>query len=257
MLWEIVDTPHKLLGSVHILPAETVFPNWVDASHNGIERFVFESGGEPISHEIGIDYTLAHLKSPSVAAAYKEAADLMATISVYDSVEALAPWAMAFHLVFKFIPVLGLSHIHGVEFKLREIATKKGLKIDFLESSSRSQELIDLSCKSADGGLDFLNQTISSIKSGDCWKELQRISNAWFASDLVDINSILNENLTKFPSVFYPIITQRNQEWGNMGKRLCADTIPTLFVVGCLHTVGNGSFIEHLESNGLRLRFIA
>ena len=102
-----------------------------------------------------------------------------------------------------------------------------------------------------------MEQTLDGIQTGKSMIELRRINEAWLSSDLVGITAILNEHLIEAPYMFFPIITQRNREWVTVARRLCADKSPTLFVVGCLHTVGSGSFIEHLESNGLRLNFIA
>jgi uncharacterized protein YbaP (TraB family) len=257
MLWEIADTPHRLLGSVHTLSAETMFPNWVKASYEGIDRFVFESGGKGSPHEIGVDRTRAHLKLPEVSEVYQSAKTLLASIGSYDPFDDLLPWRAAFHVVDRFLPVLGVSPIYGVDYRLREIAESDRLKIDFLESSTRSSELIDSSCKNSVGGLSFLEQTVENIASGESRIELRRIIRAWLASDLVDFNAIRDEHLIKFSYLFYPIITQRNREWGPVAKRLCADKSPTLFIVGCLHTIGSGSFIEHLAANGLRLKFIA
>ena len=82
MLWEIADTPHRLLGSVHVLPADTAFPNWVAESYEGIERFVFESGGEGVRNEIGIDLTRAHLKLAGASEVYQSAKTLLASIEI-------------------------------------------------------------------------------------------------------------------------------------------------------------------------------
>lgn len=257
MLWEIANTPHRLLGSAHVLSEEIVFPDWITKSHKGIKRFVFESGGENINSEIGIDRTRSHLKLADVSEAYQKSKNLLATIENYDSFDDLVPWAVAFHIVARFLPHLGVSPVYGVDYQLRKLAQTNGLTIDFLESSNHSSELIDSSCKEANGGLSFLKQTVADFESGECCFVLRRIIKAWLYSDLGDFNAIRDEHLTNFPYLFNPIIMQRNREWATVAKRLCADKSPTLFIVGCLHTVGSGSFIEHLEANGLRLNFVA
>jgi uncharacterized protein YbaP (TraB family) len=257
MLWEIADTPHKLLGSSHVLPEEIAFPSWVAESYEGIERFVFESGGQGIKKEIGVDLTRAHLKSSEISAAYQSARTLLASIGNDDPFDSLLPWRVTFHVVDRFLPILGVSPFFGVEYHLRLIAESNEIKIDFLEPSTRSSELIDLSCKEADGGLSFLKETVDGLRSGECRMEMLRLIKAWLASDLLDLNAIRDETLIKCPSVFYPVIAQRDREWCSVTKRMCSDKSPTLFVVGCLHTVGSDSFIKNLEANGLRLNFIA
>ena len=107
------------------------------------------------------------------------------------------------------------------------------------------------------GGLSFFEQTVDDIISGKSWIELRRIMLAWISSDLADFTAIRNEHLAEFPYMFSPLITQRNREWVSVSKKLIADNTPTLFIVGCLHTVGPGSFVERLGDAGLRLNFIA
>jgi len=257
MLWEIVDSPHRLLGSAHALPEGTVFPKWVTESHEGIERFIFESGGPGSRKGIGDDRTLAHLKLSGVSEAYQSAKTLLESIGNYDSFDHFLPWKVAFYVVDRFLPILDLSRISGVDFQLSELAKSNRLATDFLESSTRSWELIDSSCKKTDGGLRFLEETIGDIKSGKSNLLARRLTRTWLISDLVDFHAILDETLTMCPSVFYPTIIQRNQEWGLVAKRLCADKSPTLFIVGALHTVGPDSFVEQMRANGLRLNFIA
>ena len=213
MLWEIAGTPHRLLGSSHVLPKEIVFPSWVAASYEGIERFVFESGGNESPREIGIDRTQAHLKFPRALEVYQSAKTLLESIKIYDSFDDLLPWAAAFHVVGHFLPILGISPIYGVDFQLRKIAENKRLVINFLESSNHSSELIDLACKKSDGGLNFFEQTVADFRSDECRVMLRRLIKSWVSSDLADFNAIRDEHLIKFPSVFYPIITQRNREF--------------------------------------------
>jgi uncharacterized protein YbaP (TraB family) len=64
------------------------------------------------------------------------------------------------------------------------------------------------------------------------------------------------DDITRLPYLYNAMVTQRNQEWAVVAKRLLSDTTPALFIVGALHTVGSGSFIEQLEANGFRFNFI-
>ena len=107
------------------------------------------------------------------------------------------------------------------------------------------------------GGLRFFERVLTHAISGSGLAELQRILRAWFASDLPQFTAIHNERLAEFPFMFEPLITQRNREWVAVAQRLMADDTPTLFVIGSLHTVGPGSFIEQLSLTGIRLTRIA
>jgi uncharacterized protein YbaP (TraB family) len=258
MLWKIVDTPHRLLGSIHILPEKAVLPDWVTASYDGIERFVFEADHRsPPNQEVGIDRTGAHLNLPGASEVYQRAKTLLASIGSNDPFDALLPWRAAFYVMHQLLPKVGLSHAHGVENRFRVMADGNGLSVEFLESPTRAFDLIDSSCKQAQGGLAFFERLVTDAESGAGLLELQRIIRAWLTSDLEALTTIHNKQLIQFPFIFDPSITQRNREWVTVAKRLASDRIPTLFIVGSLHTVGSGSFIEQLGHDGIRLTHIS
>lgn len=117
---------------------------------------------------------------------YKSAKTLLESIEIYDSFYDLLPWAAAFHVVGHFLPILGISHIYGVDYKLRKIAENNRLAIDFLESSNHCSELIDLSCKKSDGGLNFFEQTVADFRSDECRVMLRRVIKAFRAFEIVN-----------------------------------------------------------------------
>jgi len=257
MLWKIVDTPHRLIGSAHILPEKAVLPSWVTASYDGIERFVFESDTRsPPNQVIGVDRTGAHLKLPGALEVYQRAKMLLASIGSNDPIDDFLPWRAAFYVLFQLLTKSGLSHAYGIENKFRVMADANGLSVDFLESTTRALELIDSSSKQANGGLAFFENFVANAESGNGLSELQRVIRAWFSNDLEALTAIFNEKLIECPFMFVPSIIQRNKEWVTVARKLASDRIPTLFIVGALHTVGSGSFIEQLETSGFRLNFI-
>jgi uncharacterized protein YbaP (TraB family) len=257
MLWKIVDTPHWLLGSVHVLPMDITIPKWASSSYEGIERFVFEADyRDPSIGTVGLDKNGSHLKLPGAANLYNRASTLLADAGRTEPFDGLRPWRAAFHVISCLLPLSGFYHECGMDNLLRTRAEKDGLKIEFLETPTRAFDLLDLSCEQAVSGLAFFEHSIANIESGSGLAELRRIIKDWFASDLVDFTAITNEKRAQFPFIFEPLITQRNREWVPVAQKLISDNKPTLFVVGSLHTVGEGSFIDNLKRVGIRLSFI-
>jgi hypothetical protein len=254
MLWKIDNTPHRVLGSVHILPENVVLPTWAAECHHGMKRFVFESDFRTQSAAtVGVDTSGAHLAFPGAADLYARAAAFLASLGSVEPFDCLRPWRAAFYLVSRLLPHAGLSHAHGMDNRLRLYADREQFTTAFLESPTRAFDLVDSSCKQAMGGLRFFEKVLAYAISGAGLAELQRIIRAWFASDLVEFSAIHRERLAEFPFMFDPLITQRNREWVSVARSLIADKTPTLLIVGSLHTVGSGSFIEQLSDDGFRL----
>lgn len=254
MLWKIDDTPHRVLGSVHVLPEAAALPLWAAESHRGIERFVFESDyRDPSIGAVGVDTSGAHLAFPGAAALYARAAAFLTSSGIVDPFDGLRPWRAAFYMVARLLPAAGLFHEHGMDNRLRLHADREQLRAMFLESPTRSFDLLNSSCKEAMGGLRFFEHTLTHAQSGAGLAELQRIIRAWFTSDLPTLTAVHCEKRAEFPEVFEPLITQRNREWVAVASPMISEQTPTLFVVGSLHTVGPDSFIEQLGSGGFRL----
>jgi uncharacterized protein YbaP (TraB family) len=110
--------------------------------------------------------------------------------------------------------------------------------------------------KQAQSGLGFFEHTVTDAESGAAQLELQYVVRAWLASDLATLTAIHNKNLLQFPFIYNPITIQRNREWVTTARAMMADSTPTLFIVGSLHTIGPGSFIDQLGSVGLRSRHL-
>lgn len=77
MLWKIENTPHKILGSIHLLPSGQELPEWVHAASSGIGRIVFEADHTKTEEflEIGVDREAPHLGLPGVQQLYDRAAE--------------------------------------------------------------------------------------------------------------------------------------------------------------------------------------
>lgn len=255
MLWQIEDTPHKLIGSVHVLPKGARLPWWVHESYADIGRFVFEADHrDPTLQQVGRDEEGSCWQPTRASIAYNQAARLLASIGRTEPFDGLKPWKAAFYFLLCLMSHAGLSHSDGVDNLLRTKAEQGGHAIDYLELPTRAFDLLDSSCEQAIGGLPFFEDVIRNTDSGRGLTELERIMRAWVSSDIEDLEVILSEKKARFSFMFEPLITQRNREWLPVAARLLCEDVPTLFVVGSLHTVGHDSFIDQLRSIGLRCR---
>lgn len=258
MLWEITGTPHRILGSFHLLPEKAVLPDWVTASYQGIGRFVFESDYRDESHKnIGLDTSGAHLNIPGAAEAYSRASALMISLGYANPFDGFRPWRAAFYVINCLITSAGIFSVKGVDSLLWARADSEHLLVDFLESPGRSLELLDLSCENAECGLPFFEEAISQAQSGAALTEFNNILQAWFAGDLWELTLVYSDALAKFPFIYEPLIRQRNREWALVAQRMISEKTPTLFVVGALHTVGPGSFLEELNVRDIQTRNIS
>jgi len=187
-----------------------------------------------------------------VADAYKRGEALLASYGIKDPFDALRPWRVAFYILSRLMPFIGVSHEKGADNLLRTMAEAANIEVGFLEQPTRAFDLLDSSCSSVSGGLPFLENVLNSLISGEGASDLHRIVHAWLKTDLADLAALHEEKLRQFPFMFVPLIQQRNHEWAGVAKKLVGDSKPTLFVVGSLHTVGAGSFLEELAAQGIR-----
>lgn len=252
MLWQIEDTPHRVLGSIHALPNGQDFPTWVRRGYTDAHRLVFEADHTDKSIlEIGVDRAGTHLNWPGSQETYDRAKQLMNAIGNEVPFDGLRPWRAAFFVSFALLgSKLNVSPACGVETVLRAYAEKQGLAIEYLEPSGRAFELFD-SCDEPYSCLRLFQHLVADPTFA--LREFSRILNAWLTANTAEMATVLRERLALFPKIFAPIIIQRNQKWLPNALRFITDTTPTTFVVGALHTVGSGSFVEQLDSAGYRL----
>src|SRR5260370_7604903 len=117
MLWKIDNTPHRVLGSVHVLSENAVLPTWAADCHHGMKRFVFESDFRDASAAaIGIDRSGAHLAFPGAADLYARASAFLASLGSVEPFNGLRPWLPPFYLVFRLFPPSYLSHSHYINY---------------------------------------------------------------------------------------------------------------------------------------------
>jgi len=252
MLWEIDNTPHLILGSIHALPKDQRFPAWMRRVYFDTRRFVFEADAtDQTILEIGVDQTGQHLQWPGTQDIYDRAKLLLHAIGKRERFDHLRPWRAAWFVSSAlYSAALGVSPACGVESVFREHAKKHGLDVGYLEPPGRAFELFE-SCGEPYACLRLFQCLVADPRFAT--REFSRILKAWIAADIVEMAAIHRERMALFPKVFGSIITLRNREWILPALQFVKDSTPTTFIVGALHTVGPDSFIEQLRSAGLQL----
>ncbi|MCW1922670.1 TraB/GumN family protein [Luteolibacter arcticus] len=251
MLWTIDGTPHRILGSIHVLPRDVEMPEWVSRAHDGVGRIVLEADATATDKflEVGIDRSGAHLNFPGSRALYQQAAEILAAAGTAIPFDGMRPWRAALFVAFRLqSAALGISPEKGVEHALRQIVAQRELRIAFLEEPSRAFDIFD-STVEADGGTALMERLVRD--PGLAERELVRTITAWLRSDLTDLAAIQAERISQFPRVFEPLFNGRNLEWLPKVMDMVRDETPTLFAVGAIHTVGPASLLAHLQRNGI------
>lgn len=258
MLWYIEDTPHRILGSIHLLPPNKPFPSWVEVAYEGVGQIVFEHDvrNAQTTHHIGVDKSGAHLSIPGVKEMYRRAKQVLRSNGVgVDLSSHFRPWRACQLISVELIKRLsGVSSDKGIEVQLIDRATRDGTPITFLESPSRAYELLDAANRPGQGpGRDAMSRVVFN-PTLEIQKFVRTLS-AWQNSDLSELTAYLRQE-TALDSVSLPmVIGQRNREWLPVALEIIRSEVPTLFVVGALHTVGPGSFVEVIEERHYKCRF--
>lgn len=252
MLWQIEDTPHRVLGSIHALPKNQSFPVWVQDAYANAKRMVFEADHTDKSLlEVGIDRTGEHLQWPGAQEIYDRARQLMHAIGNQTPFDGLRPWRAGLFVASALLAATtDVTPASGVEVVLRSYAEQHGLAVGFLEPPGCAFEIFE-SCDEPYSCLRLFECLVTDPTFAP--REYSRILHAWLSADVYAMDAVLRDRLTMFPKVFGPLTLQRNREWLPVARRFIADGTPTVFIVGSLHTAGAGSFIGQLESAGMRL----
>ena len=248
-----------LAGSIHMLPAEdAVLPPGFDRCYADSARLVMEMDLGKFDPMEAMSWMMDHGTLPAgtnlrgvlgeqrygrVSAA---ATGLGLPMSALDS---LAPWVVGFEITDLAYEHEGYDPEQGVEEQLVRRAGKDGKPTAGLETIS--EELSGLTELSSADQIRMLDQTIDDLK--DIKSEMREVTSAWRHGDAARLAALLSNEYKAFPSLYQPLVTDRNRRWLPHIEELLKGNDNSLVVVGALHLVGQGGLIELLRKKGYQI----
>lgn len=237
MLWKIEDTPHFLVGSIHIRSAEeaTIPKKLIEAFQSTKETVLEADVSDPRLQTFGIDSSLSHLDTQNALCIYERATNLLKTIGINQKIDSFKPWKASLALTYHILCSQGFDFNNGIDQKLRECSLADGRTISYLEHPLRSLQCFD--SLSTDYSLNLLEEVVNNPI--ELIEVMTNFITAWKQQALPTIDNILNSYLSKHFDLFSNIILRRNEEWlQKLINETLPDETPKLIVVGILHCVG-------------------
>jgi len=238
-----------LAGSIHMLPADdAALPPGFARSYADSARLVMEMDLGKFDPMEAMSWMMDHGTLPAgtnlrgvlgeqrygrVSAA---ATGLGLPMSALDS---LAPWVVG-------IEITDLAYEQGVEEQLVRRAEKDGKPTAGLETLP--EELSSLTELSSADQIRMLDQTVDDLK--DLKSEMRDVTSAWRRGDTARLAALLSSEYNSFPSLYKPLVTDRNRRWLPQVEELLRSNDNSLVVVGALHLVGTDGLLELLRGKG-------
>ena len=246
-----------LAGSVHVLDtARSRLPPAFDSAWRDAERVVMELDMDDLDPAAAASFLAAHatigdgeslrtlLGAERFARVDMQARALGLPL---DSVAQLEPWAVALALTQLQLVKLGLDPSQGVEQQLTARARAEGKPIAGLETIDEQLGVLD--------GLSSMDQArfleLTAGESDSMATELDGILTAWRRADTAALERLLLVEYERLPTLYGPLVTDRNRRWLPQIEALLARPDDTLVVVGTLHLVGPDGLLALLKDRGL------
>ena len=261
-LWAVSDsdTTVYLFGTIHLLPADyrwrsKRFDRAVAGSNElVVETIVDDKNPTKIMSALaGLAFTkglpplierVPEAKRPALAAAVKKNGFPPAALDQMES------WAAAFMLFGTQFQALDLKSGEGVEMVLRSEFSGGGKPIGELETNAEQFGFFDRLSEQAQREL-----LEGAIEDGQSVKdEFAGMLKAWSRGDVGSIAKAFNRDLANSPELAGAIIAQRNANWAKWIEARMARPGTIMVAVGAGHLAGNGSVIDMLEKQGMRVR---
>ena len=162
------------------------------------------------------------------------------------ALDSLAPWVVGIEISDLAYEHEGYDPEQGVEEQLVRRAEKDGKPTAGLETMP--EELSSLTGLSSADQIRMLDQTVDDLK--DIKSEMRDVTSAWRHGDAVRLAALLSSEYNAFPSLYKPLVTDRNRRWLPHIEELLKGNDNSLVVVGALHLVGQGGLFELLRTKG-------
>jgi uncharacterized protein len=257
-VWAVRGTHNVvyLAGSIHMLPAnDAELPPGFARAYAESSKLVMELDLARFDPMEALAWMTEHgtlpagttlrgvLGEPRYGRVSAAAASLGMPMTGLDS---LAPWVVGIEITDLAYEHEGFDPEQGVEEQLVRRAQADRKPTAGLETLS--EELGSLSSLSSADQVRMLDQTVDDLK--DLKSDLREVTGAWRTGDAKRLAGLLSSEYSAFPSLYKPLVTDRNRRWMPQVEELLKSQDNVLVVVGALHLVGEGGLLELLRGKG-------
>jgi hypothetical protein len=245
-----------LAGSVHALRAgDATLPDAIETAYRDAEAIVMEIDLDDVDEVAMQQWLLEHgtfrdgrtLRMALGEKRYERAAEAAQRLGLpIEGLQMFEPWAVAMTLMQLELTRLGLDPQIGVEKQLERRAAADRKEILGLETAEQQLGILD-----ALGEADqarFLELTVEEAE--EMPRQLDALLRAWRNGDTAALEALLLAEYRAFPSLFGPLVTERNRRWIPRILALLDDERDYLVVVGALHLVGSEGVLALLARKG-------
>jgi len=245
-----------LAGSIHMLPAnDAALPPGFARAYADSPKLVMELDLGKFDPMEAMTWMMDHgtlpagttlrgvLGEPLYGRVSAAAASLGMPMTGLDT---LAPWVVGIEITDLAYEHEGFDPEQGVEEQLVRRAQADRKPTAGLETLP--EELGSLSSLSSADQVRMLDQTVDELK--DLKTEMGEVTSAWRNGDAARLAALLSIEYRAFPSLYRPLVTDRNRRWIPQLEELLRSSDNSLVVVGALHLVGEGGLLELLRSKG-------
>lgn len=250
-----------IAGSVHVLDdARSELPAGFDIAYADADELVMELDLDALDVADMQGYLLEHstladgrqLRDLFSPHRYERVAAGAQRLGLpLDRFQRLEPWAVALMLAQLELVRMGLDPENGVEQQLARRAQADRKPIGGLETLKDQLDVLD--GLSYDDQARFLELSVDEAASGEMPDGIDALLSAWRTADTETLAELLMDEYDSFPSLYRPLVADRNRRWLPQIEQLLAKEHDTLVVVGALHLVGDDGLLELLARRGHRV----
>ena len=245
-----------LAGSIHMLPVnDATLPPGFERSYANSARLVMEMDLGKFDPMEALAWMMDHGTLPAGTTLrgvlgdqrYGRVSAAAATFGMpMAGLDSLAPWVVGIQITDLAYEHEGFDSEQGVEEQLVRRAQADRKPTAGLETLP--EELGSLSSLSSADQVRMLDQTIDDLK--DLKSEMRGVTSAWRSGDAPRLAALLSSEYGTFPSLYKPLVTDRNRRWLPQVEELLRSNDNSLVVVGALHLVGTDGLLELLRGKG-------
>jgi uncharacterized protein YbaP (TraB family) len=255
----VVRGPHctvYLAASIHMLPTtDAALPAAFDRAYADSAKLVMELDLAKLDTLEAMGWMMDHgalppgtsLRSLLGEQRYLRVSTAAASLGMpVAGLDAQAPWVIGIEMTELAYTRDGFDPEQGVEEQLVRKAQADNKPTAGLETLP--EQLSGLVALSSADQVRMLDQTVDELK--DLKSETHELMTAWRHGDADRLAALLSTEYAAFPSLYKPLVTERNQRWLPQLETLLKANENSMVVVGALHVVGRGGLLELLRKHG-------